>query len=155
MINKLILVGHVGGDPDIRRTQDGRKLATFSIATAQSWRDKATGERKERTEWHRVVVFNEALAEVVEKYVKKGSKLYVEGALISRSYVDKDKVTRKVFECVLQGFQSQLLLLDRAARAPDAPPPGDASDYGELPGSAPASPAPRTVRDDLDDEVPF
>src|SRR6218665_2803984 len=111
-VNKVILVGNLGKDPEIRRTQDGRPIANLSIATSESWRDKNTGERKEKTEWHRVVVFNEGLCKVVEQYLKKGSKVYIEGALQTRKWTDKDGVEKYSTEVVLQGFNSTLTMLD-------------------------------------------
>ena len=113
-VNKVILVGNVGKDPEIRRTQDGRPIANLSIATSESWRDKATGEKKEKTEWHRVVIFSEPLCKVVEQYVKKGAKLYIEGALQTRKWTDKDGVEKYSTEVVLQGFNSSLTMLDGA-----------------------------------------
>jgi single-strand DNA-binding protein len=114
-VNKVILVGNVGKDPEIRRTQDGRPIANLSLATSESWRDKATGEKKEKTEWHRVVIFSEPLCKVVEQYVKKGSKLYIEGALQTRKWTDKDGAEKYSTEVVLQGFNSSLTMLDGAA----------------------------------------
>ena len=111
-VNKVILVGNLGADPEIRRMQDGRPVANLRIATSESWRDKTTGERKEKTEWHRVVIFNEGLCKVVEQYVKKGSKVYLEGQLQTRKYTDKDGVEKYSTEVVLQGFNSQLTMLD-------------------------------------------
>src|SRR6202012_1143768 len=111
-VNKVILVGNLGKDPEIRRTQDGRPIANLSIATSETWRDKGTGERKEKTEWHRVGIFNEGLCKVVEQYVKKGSKVYIEGQLQTRKYTDKDGVEKYSTEVVLQGFNSQLTMLD-------------------------------------------
>ncbi|MGL4396385.1 MAG: single-stranded DNA-binding protein [Hyphomicrobium sp.] len=111
-VNKVILVGNVGKDPEIRRTQDGRPIANLSLATSETWRDKATGERKEKTEWHRVVIFSEPLCKVVEQYVKKGSKLYVEGALQTRKWTDKDGQEKYSTEVVLQGFNGSLTMLD-------------------------------------------
>ena len=113
-VNKVILVGNVGKDPEIRRTQDGRPIANLSIATSESWRDKATGEKKEKTEWHRVVIFSEPLCKVVEQYVKKGAKLYIEGALQTRKWTDKDGVEKYSTEVVLQGFNGSLTMLDGA-----------------------------------------
>jgi single-strand DNA-binding protein len=113
-VNKVILVGNVGKDPEIRRTQDGRPIANLSIATSESWRDKATGEKKEKTEWHRVVIFSEPLCKVVEQYVKKGAKLYIEGALQTRKWTDKDGAEKYSTEVVLQGFNSSLTMLDGA-----------------------------------------
>lgn len=111
-VNKVILVGNVGKDPEIRRTQDGRPIANLSLATSETWRDKQTGERKEKTEWHRVVIFSEPLCKVVEQYVRKGSKLYVEGALQTRKYTDQSGVEKFSTEVVLQGFNGSLTMLD-------------------------------------------
>ncbi|MFN7104248.1 MAG: single-stranded DNA-binding protein [Pseudorhizobium sp.] len=111
-VNKVILVGNVGADPEIRRTQDGRPIANLRIATSESWRDKNSGERKEKTEWHTVVVFNEGLCKVVEQYVKKGAKLYIEGALQTRKWQDQTGNDRYSTEIVLQGFNSTLTMLD-------------------------------------------
>jgi single-strand DNA-binding protein len=111
-VNKVILVGNVGKDPEIRRTQDGRPIANLRIATTESWRDKNTGEKKERTEWHSVVIFSEGLCKVVEQYVKKGSKLYIEGQLQTRKWQDQQGQDRYSTEVVLQGFNSTLTMLD-------------------------------------------
>jgi single-strand DNA-binding protein len=111
-LNKVILIGHVGKDPDIRRTQDGRPIAAFSVATSEHWRDKQTGERKEKTEWHRVVVMNDGLAKIVEQYVKTDTKLYVEGALQTRKLADKDGAERTTTEIVISGFTGTLTMLD-------------------------------------------
>jgi single-strand DNA-binding protein len=120
-VNKVILVGNVGKDPEIRRTQDGRPIANFSIATSESWRDKNSGEKKEKTEWHRVVVFNENLCKVIEQYVKKGSKLYIEGALQTRKWQNKEGQEQYSTEVVLQGFNGTLTMLDgRNASGPGA-----------------------------------
>ena len=113
-VNKVILVGNVGKDPEIRRTQDGRPIANLSLATSESWRDKATGEKKEKVEWHRVVIFNENLCKVVEQYVKKGSKLYIEGALQTRKWTDQSGAEKYSTEIVLQGFNGSLTMLDGA-----------------------------------------
>jgi single-strand DNA-binding protein len=111
-LNKVTLIGSVGKDPDIRKTQDGKLIASFSLATSESWKDKSSGERKQNTEWHRIVIFGQ-LAEIVEKYVKKGSKLYLEGSLKTREWTDKkDGVKKYTTEIVLQGFSSTLLMLD-------------------------------------------
>ena len=111
-VNKVILIGNLGADPEIRRTQDGRPIANLRIATSESWRDKATGERKEKTEWHRVVIFSEGLCKIVEQYLKKGSKVYIEGQLQTRKYNDKDGVEKYSTEVVLQNFNSTLTMLD-------------------------------------------
>ena len=111
-VNKVILVGNLGADPEIRRTQDGRPIANFSVATSESWRDKNTGERREKTEWHRVVCFNEGLCKVIEQYVKKGSKVYVEGQLQTRKWQDQSGQDKYTTEVVLQGFNGNLTMLD-------------------------------------------
>ena len=111
-VNKVILVGNLGKDPEIRRTQDGRPIANLSIATSDTWRDKATGERKEKTEWHRVVIFSEPLCKIVEQYLKKGAKVYIEGALQTRKWTDNAGVEKYSTEVVLQGFNSTLTMLD-------------------------------------------
>src|SRR5881227_3644840 len=111
-VNKVILVGNLGKDPEIRRTQDGRPIANLSVATSETWRDKATGERKEKTEWHRVVIFNEGLCKVAEQYLKKGAKIYVEGALQTRKWTDQQGQERYTTEVVLGRFNGQLTMLD-------------------------------------------
>ncbi|HLI20674.1 MAG TPA: single-stranded DNA-binding protein [Stellaceae bacterium] len=160
-VNKVILVGNVGRDPEIRSTQDGLRIANMSLATSEQWRDRASGERKEKTEWHRVAVFNERLVDVIEKYVKKGAKLYIEGQLQTRKWTDKEGQERYTTEVVLGRFNGQLTMLDGrsgggegfSAGGPDddmAPAPragGGAMSRGGA-GRAPAS-------QDLDDEIPF
>ena len=160
-VNKVILGGNLGADPEVRRTQDGRPIVNLRIATSETWRDKATGERKEKTEWHRVVIFNEGLAKVAEQYLKKGAKVYLEGALQTRKWQDKDGQDRYSTEVVLQGFNSQLTMLDRAGGG------SGASDFGGGGGEF-GSPGPTASRrpamagsggggrrDDMDDEIPF
>jgi len=126
-VNKVILVGNLGKDPEIRRTQDGRPIANLSVATSESWRDKATGERKETTEWHRVVIFNEGLAKVAEQYLKKGAKVYIEGQLQTRKWTDQSGAEKYTTEVVVQGFNSNLTMLDGRGGgggfADDAPGP--------------------------------
>lgn len=111
-VNKVILVGNLGADPEIKRTQDGKPIANLSVATSETWRDKNTGERKEKTEWHRVVIFSEGLAKLAEQYLKKGSKVYLEGALQTRKWQDKDGKDRYSTEVVLQAFNSTMTMLD-------------------------------------------
>ena len=111
-VNKVILVGNLGADPDIKRTQDGRPIVNLSIATSDSWRDKNSGERRDKTEWHRVVIFSEGLCKVAENYLKKGSKVYLEGALQTRKWQDNNGVDKYSTEVVLQGFNSTLTMLD-------------------------------------------
>lgn len=125
-VNKVILVGNLGADPEIRTTQDGRAIANLSIATSEHWKDKNTGERRERTEWHRVVIFNEGLARVAENYLRKGSKVYIEGQLQTRKWQDKDGNDKYSTEVVLQGFNSTLTMLDAPSgdrQAPSSPSP--------------------------------
>ncbi len=111
-VNKVILVGHLGADPEIRATQDGREIARFSLATTETWKSKDTGEKKERTEWHRIVVFSPGLVTVVKNYVNKGSKLYIEGSLQTRKYTGEDNIEKYTTEIVLQGFNCSLTMLD-------------------------------------------
>lgn len=143
MINKLILLGHVGKDPDITTSRDGKKIARFSLATSDRWTDKTTGEKKEITHWHRIVVFNENLAGIVEQYVHKGSKLYVEGASQTRKWTDSG-VEKYVTECVLSDFRGSITLLDKRENVPGADSQ-DAygSDHDEVPPKQ------------IDEEIPF
>ena len=159
-INKVILVGNLGRDPEIRSTQDGMRIANLAVATSETWRDKMSGERKERTEWHRVVIFNERLAEVAEKYLKKGSKVYVEGALQTRKWTDNSGQERYTTEVVLQRFRGELTMLDGARGAGGSPPMDTGYDEGgfsdEPRASSPVAPARgRTPVNDLDDDIPF
>jgi single-strand DNA-binding protein len=110
-LNKACILGNVGKDPEIRHTGDGKPIVNLSIATSESWRDKASGERKEKTEWHRVVIFNENIAKIAEQYIRKGSSVYIEGQLQTRKWTDKDGVDKYSTEIVLQGFNSVLTLL--------------------------------------------
>src|SRR5208282_6431150 len=120
-VNKVILIGNLGRDPEVRRMNSGDSVVSFSLATTESWRDKATGERKDRTEWHNVVIFNEALGKIAEQYCKKGAKIYLEGQLQTREYTDKEGQQRKTTEVVLQRFRGELTLLDsRGGRGDDA-----------------------------------
>src|SRR2546423_5248320 len=144
-VNKVILVGNLGKDPEIRRTQDGRPIANLSVATSETWRDKATGERKEKTEWHRVVIFNEGLCKVAEQYLKKGAKVYLEGALQTRKWTDQAGQERYTTEVVLQRFRGELTMLDGApgARGAGGPPSeggydeGYGGGFGDEPGASP------------------
>ncbi|WP_187772060.1 single-stranded DNA-binding protein [Agrobacterium sp. B1(2019)] len=137
-VNKVILIGNVGADPEIRRTQDGRPIANLRIATSETWRDRNSGERKEKTEWHTVVVFNEGLCKVVEQYVKKGAKLYIEGQLQTRKWQDQTGNDRYSTEIVLQGFNSTLTMLDGRGEGGGRSGGGDfggGNDYGSGGGS--------------------
>ena len=111
-INKVILLGRLGGDPEIRVSQDGNKIARFSVATSESWKDKNTNEKKDRTEWHRIVIFSAGLAEVAEKYLKKGSQIYIEGQIRHRKYTDQSGMEKNISEIVLQGYNSNLTMID-------------------------------------------
>jgi single-strand DNA-binding protein len=159
-VNKVILIGNLGKDPEIRRTQDGRPIANLSVATTDTWRDKATGERRERTEWHRVVIFNEGLCRIAEQYLKKGSKVYLEGALQTRKWQDQSGQDKYTTEVVLQNFNSQLTMLDRlGAGGGDL---GSDENGGDNFGAAGPATRERKLamagagkRGDLDDEIPF
>jgi single-strand DNA-binding protein len=153
-VNKAILIGHLGKDPEIRRTQTGKPIANFSVATSERWKDKATGERKQHTDWHQVVIFNEGLAQIAEKYLRKGSQVYIEGANKTRKWTDKNGVDRYVTEIVLSGFNSRLTLLDKADRPPDASEAsyGDGDTREQAPAATAAAGG---RRDDMDDEIPF
>ena len=149
-VNKVILVGNLGRDPEIRRTQDGKPIANLNIATSESWRDKSTGERREKTEWHRVVIFNGGLCKIAEQYLKKGSKVYLEGQLATRKWTDKDGVEKYSTEIVLQGFNCLLMLLDK----PEEQQGADRGERSVAANPARSSPA-RSSRNDLDDDLPF
>lgn len=129
-VNKVILIGNLGADPEIRRTQDGRPIANLNIATSETWRDRNSGERKEKTEWHRVVIFNEGLCKVAEQYLKKGAKVYIEGQLQTRKWQDKDGQDKYSTEVVLQGFNSTLTMLDGRGEGGGGGARGGSADYG-------------------------
>src|SRR5262249_50767669 len=153
-VNKVILVGNLGRDPEIRSTQDGTRVANLSLATSESWRDKNTGERREKTEWHRVVVFNERIVDVAEKYLHKGSKVYVEGQLQTRKWTDQSGQEKYTTEVVLQRFRGELTMLDARGAGGDAGGYAEPSHEGAshaAPGGS-RSPSPGS---DLDDEIPF
>lgn len=153
-VNKVSLLGNLGRDPEIRHTQDGRPIATLSLATSETWRDKSTGERKERVEWHRVVIFNENLAKVAEQYLKKGSTVYVEGQLHTRKYTDKDSVEKFSTEVVLQNFRGDLVMVGSRRDGGDGRGTAqDIDEYGMTRTRDGGSSGERTR--DLDDEVPF
>jgi single-strand DNA-binding protein len=154
-VNKVILVGNLGKDPEIRRTQDGRPIANLSVATSESWRDKATGERKEKTEWHRVVIFSEGLCKIAEQYLKKGSKVYLEGQLQTRKWQDKDGNDKYSTEVVLQNFNSNLTMLDtRGSGSPTELSDDNFGAQSAAPARKPAM-AGAARRGDMDDEIPF
>jgi single-strand DNA-binding protein len=160
-VNKVMLIGNLGADPEMRHTQDGRPIANLRIATSESWRDKATGERKEKTEWHRVVIFNENLCKVAEQYLKKGSKVFIEGQLQTRKWQDQSGQDRYSTEVVLQGFRGELALLDRAGGGSSGGRDIASDDAGGDGGSTAAAPKAasaggvRRSSADMDDEIPF
>jgi single-strand DNA-binding protein len=152
-INKVILVGNLGKDPEIRAMQDGREICNLTLATSDTWKDKATGERREKTEWHRVVIFNDNLVTVAKNYLKKGAKVYIEGSLQTRKWQDKETGQDKYStEVVLQGYNGNLTMLDKKERD------GSEGGYGSSYGSSSESAAPQRARvaeASLDDEIPF
>ncbi len=149
-INKVILVGNVGQDPEIRSTQDGREIANFSIATSESWKDKNTGERKDKTEWHRCVVFSQGLVNIIKNYVKKGTKLYIEGSLQSRKWTDNQGTEKTTTEIVLQNYNSTLQILDSRERA------GSNEGYSNSHSNHKKSSSREDIAvEENDDEVPF
>jgi len=165
-VNKVILVGNLGKDPEVRTMQSGGKSVSFSLATSESWNDKASGERKDKTQWHRVVIFNERLGDIAERYLKKGMKVYVEGAIESRKYTDKDGQERDITEVVLGRFRGELTMLDSkgAGEGSYANEGGSAfrsnspSASRPAPARAPAgagAPSWEPAGSDLDDEIPF
>jgi len=184
-VNKVILIGNLGADPEIRRTQDGRPIANLNIATSETWRDRNSGERKEKTEWHRVVIFNEGLCKVAEQYLKKGAKVYIEGALQTRKWQDQNGQDKYSTEIVLQGFNSTLTMLDgrgeggggsveggsRGGRGggdfgggdyggddygqPSPPSGGRGAASGNRGGGSPAAGGGGNFSRDLDDDIPF
>ena len=156
-VNKVILVGNLGADPEIRQTQDGRPIANLRVATSESWRDRNSGERKERTEWHRVVIFSEGLCKIAEQYLRKGSKVYLEGQLQTRKWEDQSGNERYSTEVVLQGFNSTLTMLDSRSSSEGA---GDQRPSGDFGQSSPMDRDGQNNRKDdfaqeLDDEIPF
>ena len=162
-VNKVILIGNLGADPEIRRTQDGRPIANLRLATTESWRDRNSGERRERTEWHRVVIFSEGLCRIVEQYLRKGSKIYVEGQLQTRKWEDQSGQERYTTEVVLQNFNGTLTMLDSRSGGGGGEFGGGGSDFGRSGpmqggsssggssggGSGGGFPA------DMDDDIPF
>ncbi len=160
-VNKVILVGNLGADPEIKRTQDGRPIANLSVATSETWKDRNSGERKEKTEWHRVVIFSEGLCKIAEQYLKKGAKVYIEGQLQTRKWQDKDGKDRYSTEVVLQNFNSTLTMLDgRSGGAGGSFGPDDSggefSSGGSSGGSSRRAVASGGGRnDDMNDDIPF
>jgi single-strand DNA-binding protein len=157
-VNKVTLIGNLGRDPEVRFSQSGDKIANISIATSETWNDKASGERKEKTEWHRVVIFNKFLADIAEKYLKKGSKVYVEGALQTRKWSDNAGIEKYTTEVVLGNYKGELTMLDGRGEGGDAGAGsyGGASSQGSGFGPEPTDDIPTGGSgDDIDDEIPF
>jgi single-strand DNA-binding protein len=169
-VNKVILVGNLGKDPEVRRMQNGNPVVNLTVATSDTWRDKASGERKEKTEWHRVVIFSEGLAKVAEQYLKKGAKVYIEGALQTRKWTDPQGVEKYSTEIVLQGFNSTLTMLDGRAGGGAGAGGGGGDSYGGDDGGSFGASSPSQPRrvaasapagggggrgSDMDDDIPF
>lgn len=161
-VNKVILVGNVGRDPEVRRLNSGEPVASFSVATSETWRDKASGERRERTEWHNVVIFNENLAKIAEQYIKKGSKVYLEGQLQTRKYTDKNGQERQTTEVVLQRYRGELTLLDSRGGGGGSSSGGDYGSDGGSVGYSGGGASGGSARaaapaggGHLDDDIPF
>ena len=162
-VNKVILVGNLGRDPEIRSTNDGTRIANLNLATSESWRDRNSGERKERTEWHRVVIFNENLVTIAEKYLRKGSKIYVEGALQTRKWTDQQGQEKYSTEVVLQRYRGELTMLDGRSGGGDGGGYADEAPAQEFAGAGSGRGAGagagrgerKPAVQDLDDEIPF
>ncbi len=167
-VNKVIIVGNLGRDPEVRSTQAGMKIVNLAVATSETWNDKASGERKELTEWHRVVIMNERLGEVAEKYLRKGSKIYLEGKLQTRKWTDQSGQERYTTEIMIGRFNGEIVLLDRAGggAGTSGGMSGGMDDYAPRPASSAAAPAAKSPAravggwdtrpgNDLDDEIPF
>lgn len=149
-VNKVILVGNVGNDPEIRSTQDGKEIANFSIATTDSWKDKNTGERRDKTEWHKIVIFADGLVNVVKNYVNKGSRLYIEGALQTRKWTDANGVDKYTTEIVIQGYNSNLTILDSRQNSENQS--FNKNNQSSMSTDAKSN---QNVVEDLDDDIPF
>lgn len=158
-VNKVILIGNLGADPEVRHTQDGRPVVNLRLATSETWRDRQSGERKERTEWHRVVIFNENLAKVAEQYLKKGAKVFVEGQLQTRKYTDQQGQERYSTEVVLQQYRGELTMLDSRGGGTAGASDMERDDFGQSgPTDKPRAQSGSKVTSfarELDDEVPF
>ena len=159
-VNKVTLVGNLGRDPEVRSTQDGNKIVNLSLATSERWKDKNSGEQRERTEWHRVVIFNENLGKIAEQYLRKGSTCYIEGQLQTRKWTDNQGAEKYTTEVVLQRFRGELTLLGSRSETSGT---GDGNNYGaaqvsydQTPSaSGQASPPPMRNTNDIDDDIPF
>jgi len=150
-VNKVILVGRLGADPDVRAFQNGGRIANLSLATSESWKDKSTGERKEKTQWHRIVVKNENLVGICERYLKKGARVYVEGQMETRKYTDKDGAEKYTTEVVLSPFRGEIAMLDGKDSGGAAAGGGDF----EAPAAASGGTFAASSKNDMDDEIPF
>ena len=154
--NEAVVLGNVGNEPDIKSLQNGSKLATFSVATSESWKDKASGEKREETEWHRIVVWNEGLVDVIERNVHKGDRVQVTGALKTRKWQDKDGQDRYTTEIVLKPYRGELqLLTDKRNGSGQTTSKPTASDYSPRSNTRPTAPSRSPQRQDMDDEIPF
>lgn len=155
-VNKVILIGNLGADPEIRKTQDGRPIANLRIATSETWRDRNSGERKEKTEWHSVVIFNEGLAKVAEQYLKKGSTVYIEGQLQTRKWQDQNGNDRYSTEIVLQGFNSTLTMLSGRGEGGSNNGGGDGDYHNERPSNQRGGASQQHNQSNMDDDdIPF
>jgi single-strand DNA-binding protein len=165
-INKVILVGNLGSNPEIRSTQSGNEIASFSIATSEQWKDKATGEKKTKTEWHRIVIFQQGLVNIAKQYLKKGAKIYLEGSLQTRKWTDSNNNEKYTTEVVLQGYNSNFTMLDNSGSTNDSYPQGSSNgnnnspfpDQGSFNNSSNTkaeSNNKSNISQDIDDEIPF
>ncbi|NPD70278.1 single-stranded DNA-binding protein (plasmid) [Lichenicola cladoniae] len=152
-VNKVILVGNLGKDPEVRNAQNGSKIVTFTLATSESWNDKASGERKEKTEWHRIVIFNDRIADVAERFLTKGRKVYIEGSLQTRKWTDQSGQDKYTTEIVIDRFRGELTLLDSGNRDGDQNSPRGQQDTGAARSATSGGWEP--AAGDLDDEIPF
>ncbi len=148
-VNKVILVGNLGKDPEVRMTQDGIKIVNLALATSEQWRDRDTQERKEKTEWHRVVIFNEKLADVADKYLRKGSKVYIEGQLQTRKWTDQNGQEKYTTEVVIPRFRGEMTMLDSARSQ------GGESDFASIENAPSVARESMPALDQIDDEIPF
>ena len=157
-INKVLLIGNVGRDPEIRTVNNGGEIALFSLATTDSWKDKSTGEKKDKTEWHRIVVYNSGLVGIVKNYVKKGSKLYIEGSLQTRKWVDNQGVERQITEVVLQGYNCNIQMLDSKPNGNSSGDYGYSESFDSVNTQEPtpdATSSKEFIEDVIDDDIPF
>ena len=154
MLNKVTLIGNLGQDPEIRTTSDNREIANFSLATTERWKDKVSGERREKTEWHRIVVFSQGLVSVIKNYIKKGTKLYIEGQLQTRKWTDNNGVDKYTTEVVLQNFNSNLQILTNRDSDGSAPSNNDYQ-QAQAPAKSNTAAAANPADDVIDDDIPF